>query len=84
MEESKLSDSEDEDLDNLMTDQSKAEKHKELFDVQPYQSISCLFNFNPLEILPRSYYVAKKIWKNEESAYSKLRDMQTRNMIIFC
>lgn len=79
----RLSDSEDEDLDLLKKEQDKAEKHKKLFDVQPYQPISCLMSFNPLEVLPRSLYVARKLWRNEDSKYTSLRNMQNRNIIIF-
>ena len=79
----KLSDSDDPDLKDLLQDQSKAEKHKRLFDVQPYEPFSCFLKFNPFEMLPRSRYVAHKLWKNEDGKYTGLRNMQNRNLIIF-
>lgn len=79
----KLSDSDEQEMDDLINDQSKAEKHKRLFDVQPYEPFSCLMRFSPLEVLPRSRFVAYKLWKNEDNKCTQLRNMQNRNTIIF-
>lgn len=56
----RLSDS-DEDMDELVKDQKKAEKHKRLFEVTRYEPIACLARFNPLEIRPKSHFVAQKL-----------------------
>ena len=68
-EDNKLSSSSDssEGLEKLMKEQKKAEKHKQFFDVEPYQYFSCFANFNPLDVLPRSRYVAEKLWRCKDN-----------------
>ena len=79
----KLSDSDDDELEKLAKEAETAEKHRRMFDVAPWQAVSCLMKFNPLEILPKSRFVAVKLWHNEGGKYTGLRNMQNRNMIIF-
>lgn len=78
----RLSDSDDE-LEKLAQEQMKAEKHRRMFDVSPYQAFSCLAKFNPFEILPKSRIVAIRLWQNEDGKYTRLRNMQNMNTIIF-